>query len=167
MLVHSGIDFLTALVIFVQMKFIVSFFLFAFILTSCKKQPPLTSDEVIAVIKSFDSSWLSKNLKGVDSVLAPSYVYFTQSGGIFSRGNLVATAGSEEYTLDKMNRMEFHVQLYQTTAVVSTRWQGKGMYKGVPFDEDQRCSVTVIKHDGKVEILSEHCTPIKPGRILH
>ncbi len=132
-----------------------------------KKQQPLTEQEVINVIKRFDDGWRNKNLKEVDSVLAPSYIYFTQSGGIFSREGVVQTAGSLTYSLEKMERSGFAVQLYQNTAVVSTRWMGKGVYRGVPFDEDQRCSITVLKTGDKVEILSEHCTPIKTAGRFH
>ena len=151
------------------MKFLPGIFLLtAIVFGSCEmKQAPLTTEEVIAVIKRFDEAWRTKNLQGVDSVLSPAYIYFTQSGGTFSRSNLVETAGSQDYTLEKMDRHEYHVKLFENTAVVSTRWQGKGSYMGTPFDEDQRCSITIIKYDGKVEILSEHCTPIKPNRILH
>jgi hypothetical protein len=151
------------------MKFLAfSFLLVIIFLTSCIRKPaPLTREEVIAVIKRFDEGWRTKNLNVVDSVLAPAYVYFTQSGGTFSRTNLVKTAGSQDYTLEKMERLEYRVELFENTAVVSTRWQGKGTYLGVPFNEDQRCSLTIVKHDGKTEILSEHCTPIKWSRILH
>jgi len=135
---------------------------------SCKKkQSLLTKAEAIDVIKRFDEGWKNKKLKTVDSVLAPSYIYFTQSGGLFSRSNMVETAGSADYTLDSCNRMEYYVELYENTAVVSTRWLGKGMYNGVYFNEDQRCSFAIIKSNNKVEILSEHCTPIRPGRVLH
>jgi hypothetical protein len=138
------------------------------VIPSCKRiQSPLTKEEVITVINRFDEGWKNKNLKTVDSVLAPAYIYFTQSGGIFSRSSLVQTAGSPDYTLDTMDRREFYVELYENTAVVSTRWQGKGIYKGVYFNEDQRCSLTIIKSNDKVEILSEHCTPIKPNRVFH
>ncbi|MEO6721591.1 MAG: nuclear transport factor 2 family protein [Ferruginibacter sp.] len=151
------------------MKFLSTiFFLVLILFTSCqRKQSPLTKEEVIAVIKRFDEGWRTKNLNTVDSVLAPAYIYFTQSGGTFSRANLVQTAGSPDYTLEKMERMEYHVELFENTAVVSTRWQGKGTYFGTAFNEDQRCSITVIKQDGKTEILSEHCTPIKMSRIFH
>ncbi|RZK75514.1 MAG: nuclear transport factor 2 family protein [Pedobacter sp.] len=150
------------------MKLVSIILLMVFSLGACKKrQAPLTEAEVIAVIKRFDDAWRDKNLSVVDSVLAPSYVYFTQSGGTFSRANLVETAGSPDYTLEQVRRFEYYVQLLENTAVVSTRWQGKGIYKTVPFDEDQRCSVIIYKHNNKVEILSEHCTPIKPNRIFH
>jgi len=136
--------------------------------TSCKKRnTSLTEQDVISVITRFDDGWRSKNLQQVDSVLAPSYIYFTQSGGVFSREGVVQTAGSAEYTLENMKRSAIKVQLYQNTAIVSTRWQGKGIYRGVPFDEDQCCSMVIVKTNDKVEILSEHCTPIKSAAVFH
>lgn len=135
---------------------------------SCgSKEYPLTREEAIAAIRRFDEGWKNKDLKTVDSVLAPSYIYFTQSGGVFSRENLVKTAGSPNYSLDTTERTQYFVELYENTAVVSTRWMGKGFYNGVYFDEIQRCSLTIIKAEGKVQILSEHCTPIKPSHIIH
>ncbi len=152
------------------MKFSTGSILFLLLLSfaSCKKkQTPLTEAEVINVIKRFDDGWHNKNLKEVDSVLAPAYIYFTQSGGTFSRDGVVQTAGSSTYSLDSVNRSNIIVQLYENTAVVSTRWKGKGMYRGASFDEDQRCSIIIIKKGDKVEILSEHCTPIKTVKIFH
>jgi hypothetical protein len=134
---------------------------------SCKRIQKISEKEVIDAINKFDLGWEKKNLKTVDSVLAPAYVYFTQSGGTFSRDSVVATAGENSYLLDKVSRTEFVITLYENTAVVSTRWKGKGVYRGVPFDEDQRCSVVLIKKDNKVEILSEHCTPVKGTRVFH
>lgn len=133
---------------------------------SCK-QPDITKEEVINAINKFDNGWENKNLKAVDSVLSPAYIYFTQSGGTFSRDSVVATAGENSYLLNNMSRTEFDITLYGNTAIVSTRWKGKGSYRGEPFDEDQRCSIMLIKKDNKVEILSEHCTPIKGNTIFH
>lgn len=135
--------------------------------SSCRKNQVLTEKEVIDVINRFDEGWRIKNIKKVDSVLAPSYIYFTQSGGVFSRDGVVQTAGSDEYKLDSINRNIITVKLYENTAVVSTRWYGKGVYRGVPFDEDQRCSIIIVKSKNKTEILSEHCTPIKTTLNFH
>ena len=142
--------------------------LLTILLHSCKnKQAFLTTEEVTDVINRFDDGWENKNLKKVDSVLSPLYVYFTQSGGVFSRDSVVATAGEASYILQNMSRSEFTISLNGNTAIVSTRWKGKGSYRGTAFDEDQRCSIVVIKKDDKVEILAEHCTPIKSARIFH
>jgi Domain of unknown function (DUF4440) len=149
------------------MKFIAPL-LMVLLFASCKsKEPVLTKEEVVDVIKRFDAGWNSKNIGAVDSVLAPGYIYFTQSGGIFNRDSVVRTAGSPAYTLNRVSRSDYEVQLYGNTAIVSTRWQGKGMYKDIPFDEDQRCSITIVKTGKKVEIMSEHCTPIKPAVVFH
>ena len=83
---------------------------------SCKKkQTPLTEEEVIAVVKRFDEGWIGKNLSIVDSVLAPSYIYFTQSGSTFNRKNLVETAGSSEYLLDSAERLDYRIKLFENT----------------------------------------------------
>jgi hypothetical protein len=145
-----------------------SFLLLLFMLQACRQRTtPLTSEEVVNVIDRFDEGWRNKNLELVDSVLSPEYIYFTQSGGSFSRDSVVATAGAPSYSLEKMSRSEISVQLSGNTAIASTRWKGKGIYRGTPFNEDQRCSIVVIKQGNKVVILSEHCTPIKRLILFH
>lgn len=129
-------------------------------LASCYRNNDLTEEEVIEVIRKFDNAWLKKNSPGVDSVLAPPYIYFTQSGGLFPRDSVVATAASPEYSLSEMERSGIVVQLYGNTAVASTVWYGKGLYRGNTFNSKQRCSIIIVKQKGKVKILSEHCAPI-------
>ena len=64
---------------------------------SCQQKEILTREEVIAAIQRFDQGWKNKNPAEVDTVLSPSYVYFTQSGGTFDRKNIIYTAGSSDY----------------------------------------------------------------------
>jgi len=135
--------------------------LFLFTGLSCKQKETLTREEVITAIQQFDNGWKNKNVAAVDSVLSPSYVYFTQSGGSFDRKNLIQTAGSADYKLDTYQRQPIDIKIEGNTAIVNTIWNGKGSYFGNPFDDSQRCSITVIKKNGKVEILSEHCTLIR------
>ena len=147
---------------------VVSFFLLVFF-ASCNanngaknnNEELLTEEEVMAVIGKFDEGWKNKEEAVVDSVLSEHYVYFTQSGYTFNRAKLVATAGSDVYTLQNMERENFVVQIEGNTAVVSTIWKGEGYYHGEQFNDRQRCSVTIVKHNGEVKILAEHCTPIK------
>ncbi len=150
-----------------MIKLFVGVTVLVILFSSCRKQQLLTEKEVIDVINRFDEGWRTKNLTKVDSVLAPAYIYFTQSGGVFGRDGVVQTAGSDEYKLDSVSRNIITVKLYENTAVVSTRWHGRGVYRGMPFDEDQRCSVIIVKNKNKTEILSEHCTPIKTTLNFH
>lgn len=128
---------------------------------SCVQKETLTREEVIATIQRFDNGWKNKMAASVDSVLSPSYVYYTQSGGVFDRKSVVQTAGSTDYILDSMQRQQFDIKIEGNTAVVNSIWNAKGSYFDTPFNDRQRCSITLIKKDGKVEILSEHCTPIQ------
>ena len=144
------------------MKKLSILFLLFYFFSSCKnKDEVLTEKEVFDVINKFDVGWRTKNASIVDSVLSEHYLYFTQSGHTFNRVNLLATAGSEVYQLQTMEREQLTIQLEGNAAVVNTIWKGMGLYHGEDFNDKQRCSITIVKHDGKVKILAEHCTPIK------
>lgn len=137
--------------------------LLAFTTFSCatKQKDILTEAEVNAVIDKFDNGWKNKQGNVVDSVLSPQYMYYTQSGKTFDREGIVATAASNVYTLENMARQKRNMQIDGNTAVVNTTWIGKGVYYGNAFNDTQRCSITIVKQDGDVRILAEHCTPIK------
>ncbi len=153
-------------IVMLQKYFLVAVISFAAI--SCKRtSPPLTKAEVEELILKFDYGWEHKMLPAVDSTLGARYTYFTQSGGLFSRDSVVATAGESGYILINMSRAIVDINLYGNTAVVNTRWKGKGSYRNVPFDEDQRCSIVIVKEENKVQIVSEHCTPIKNNSVFH
>jgi len=144
------------------MKKAVFFITVSVLLLGClQKEKELTEQEVYAVLDKFDQGWEKKNADLVDSVLSEHYVYYTQSGKPFDRKNIIATAGSDVYQLQTMDREHLTLQIEGNTAVVNTIWKGKGFYHGEQFNDKQRCSVTIVKHKGKVRILAEHCTPIK------
>lgn len=145
------------------MKRVLTTFIVIASLLACQqdKEEVLSEKEVHAVMDKFDQGWKEKNAHLVDSVLSPKYLYFTQSGKTFTRQGLVETAGSEEYQLQTMERENITIQTEGNTAVVNTIWKGKGIYHGEEFNDRQRCSVTIVKHNGRVMILAEHCTPIQ------
>ncbi len=116
---------------------------------SCNHKEILTKEKVIAAVQRFDNGWKLKNSKTVDSILSASYIYFTQSGGIFDRNNVVHTAGSTDYLLDFVQRQQFDIKIEENTAIVNTVWIGKGTYLNTPFNDSQRCSITLIKKKGK------------------
>ena len=115
----------------------------------CNHKEILTKEKVIAAVQRFDNGWKLKNSKTVDSILSASYIYFTQSGGIFDRNNVVHTAGSTDYLLDFVQRQQFDIKIEENTAIVNTVWIGKGTYLNTPFNDSQRCSITLIKKKGK------------------
>lgn len=142
-----------------NITFILLFTLFS--LSCTKREELLSEQEVIEVINKFDEGWKNKRPEMVDSVLSEKYLYFTQSGHTFTRPNIISTAGSTIYALQNMERENLTMQIEGNAAVVNTIWKGKGFYHGEEFNDKQRCSITIVKHNGAVKILAEHCTPIK------
>jgi len=121
-------------------------------------QYPETTARV--VLEKYDQAWLSKNVKAFEALLSPSYLYFTSSGRVMERKEMLAMLASPDYKIESGSRDEVRVLVTESTAILSTRWRGKGTYEGKPFLDDQRCSV-VISLGLTPEVLSEHCTNLQ------
>ena len=94
------------------MKKAVFFITVSVLLLGClQKEKELTEQEVYAVLDKFDQGWEKKNSNLVDSVLSEHYVYYTQSGKPFDRKNIIATAGSDVYQLQTMDREHLTLQI--------------------------------------------------------
>ncbi len=117
-------------------------------------------DEVIQVVEAYDRAWSRKDFAAVDRILANNYVYFTSEGGIVSRRDTLNFLRSPKYILNSAERSELEVHHASSTAVVSSRWKGNGVYDGKSFHDDQRCSLVLIREGQGWKLLSEHCTQI-------
>jgi ketosteroid isomerase-like protein len=126
-------------------------------------EAPLSASEALTVVREFDDAWLRKDTAVVASLLADEFAYFSSTGGVRSREWLLDDLlGHPEYDLDRAVRGELDVILHGSTAVVSSRWRGAGSYAGEPVDDDQRCSVVVVRQGSATRIIMEHCTQIAP-----
>ena len=115
-----------------------------------------------ALIAHYDDAWKAKDVKALDKILAPEYLYFSSLGGVSDLAKTRETVASPGYRLERGERSDVRTYRFGTTVVVSTRWQGTGVFDGKPFQDDQRCSVVVGFADGRGRVLSEHCSNIPP-----
>lgn len=123
---------------------------------------PTDSAVVLRAVASYDAAWGAKDTAAVGRLLAPGYRYFTSTGGVWSRAQLLALLAAADYRLERVERSALEARLTGTTAVVSSRWRGVGTYPGGRFDDDQRCSLVLVR-DGTVWwLVAEHCTQIRP-----
>ncbi len=67
------------------------------------------------------------------------------------------------YVLERAHRSELVVTPSGTVAVVSSRWEGQGSYRGERFVDDQRCGQTWVRNGGDWQLLNEHCVQIAPA----
>ena len=110
--------------------------------TEAARIQPTYRPNVGTYVARYDSAWSQRDTSAVSRLLAPEYQYFTSRGGVSSRAATMATLSDPAYRLEHANRSEIAVSLSGPVAVVSSRWQGQGTYRGQPFKDDQRCGQT-------------------------
>jgi len=125
-------------------------------------ESPLT-EQVGALVDQYDSGWNHRDTSTVGRLLAPRYQYFSSRGEVSSRAETLAFLSSPDYLLEHATRSEVAVSLSGPVAVVSSRWQGHGTYRGEVFKDDQRCGQTWLRTARTWQLLSEHCVQIAPA----
>lgn len=119
--------------------------------------PVGTEDGLRAAVTTYDSAWLAKDAPTVARILAPEYTYFTSMGGLSDTNATLAFLADTAYMLTLSHRTDIRVKMTGTTAVVSSRWEGKGRYKAEAVRDDQTCGQTWTWMEGRWMLLSEHC----------
>jgi hypothetical protein len=126
---------------------------------------PTYRPKVGNAIATYDSAWKQRDTSTVSSLLAPEYRYFTSRGGVSSRAETLAMLSSSDYRLEQAKRSELQVWFSDQVAIVSSRWTGRGTYRGQRFNDDQRCGQTwLLTSDDVWQLLSEHCVQITPAQ---
>ena len=121
---------------------------------------PQVAAQVATLVAQYDSAWNRRDTITVSRLLAPRYQYFTSRGGVSSRAETMGFLSAPDYVLERAERSELSVSLSGPVAVVSSRWQGEGSYRGEAFKDDQRCGQTWVRTDRAWQLLSEHCVQI-------
>jgi len=116
------------------------------------------TDEVLQTLKKYDAAWNKKDSAAVGTILAPDYIYFNSTGGISTRQQTLDFLESPTYILTFVERSEIQTRRMGNTAVVGSRWKGKGTYDKGEINDDQRCSLVFAKAGKQWLLLSEHCT---------
>jgi len=127
-------------------------------------QPTYAWQEVMTFVVQYDSAWNQRDTSAVSRLLAPRYQYFTSRGGVSSRAETLVMLSDPDYRLEHAERSEIVITLSSPVAVVSSRWVGRGTYRGQPFKDDQRCSQTWLQTGRMMwQLVSEHCVQITPA----
>ena len=121
----------------------------------------LTEKEVRDFLNDYDAMWAKRDTTALKEAMADNYIYFTSVGSTTDRNKIVGWfVPADKYKVDSAIRSEIDVTIHGNTAIVSSRWIGSGSFDGEKFRDDQRCSLTIQKENGKMKLISEHCTQI-------
>ena len=121
----------------------------------------LTEKEVTDFIQHYDGLWAKRDTTGMKEAMAENYIYFSSTGNTTTRARILSWfAPADKYKVDTAKRSEVSITINGNIAVVSSRWVGSGSFDGERFSDDQRCSLIIQKENGKLKLISEHCTQI-------
>lgn len=121
----------------------------------------LTEKEVRDFVNDYDNMLARRDTASMKEAMADNYIYFTSVGSITDRKQILHWfVPADKYKVDTATRTEIDVTIHGNTAIVSSRWIGSGNFDGEKFRDDQRCSLTIQKEEGKLKLISEHCTQI-------
>jgi len=125
------------------------------------RQEKLSEQEVVDFIKHYDDLWAKRDTTGMKDAMAENYIYFTSAGSTTDRQKIISWfTPADKYKVDAAERSEISIRINDNIAVVSSRWVGSVSFEGEVFKDDQRCSLTIQKENGKLKLISEHCTQI-------
>lgn len=117
--------------------------------------------DVRSTLVKYDEAWNRKDAKTVGEVLDERYIYFSSVGSLTDRKSSLEFLAKPDYKLTSVSRTEVKLHSYDgRTAVISSRWQGKGSWSGGEIDDDQRCGQVFVKRGKVWKLLSENCAQI-------
>ena len=121
----------------------------------------LTEKEVKDFVNDYDNMWAKRDTIAMKEAISENYIYFTSTGSTSTRDRIISWfTPADKYKVDTAIRSEINVTIHGSIAIVSSRWIGSGSFDGERFSDDQRCSLTIQKEEGKLKLISEHCTQI-------
>lgn len=112
------------------------------------------------LVEEYDRAIGLKDRERLEALMSEEFTYFTSAGGIRTRPEFLDFLTSEAYQPQFRERSEIIIRSTGNTAVIGSRWRGRGTYAGTVFDDDQRCSLIFGQVNGEWRLASEHCTPI-------
>lgn len=140
---------------------LLSLVIFAFASVPAVAQPAASDATLMAALTAYDKAWNKKDVKAAGIMMADQYVYFNSRGGEpQNKQAMLEFLARPDYKLTFVERSEIVVFLSGNTAVVSSRWVGKGSWSGGTIDDDQRCGLVFVKNGKSWKVLAEHCTQI-------
>jgi hypothetical protein len=139
--------------------------LLVFIIFSCEQRTSpdqkITEQEALDFIARYDVAWNTKDSITVQALLGDKYLYFDSQGGLTPRERTLSIVAAPYYKVISARREEIQILIHENVATISSRWIGNGLWKDQPFNDNQRCGLTLAKQNGKIELIAEHCVEIK------
>ena len=113
------------------------------------------------VEKEFFDALISANVEALVRVLADDFVLIdVMTGSEVSGHDLIEVVGSAQLRFDTIDRTEFKVRTYGTTAVITGRTEMSGWYEGQEFRVTSRYTHVLVQQNETWRLVSAQGTQI-------
>lgn len=151
---------------FIYLSFIAIVFLF-----SCKEKnknkemtndyPELAKKELTLLNQQYDSALINSDTAWLNKTYANEFIYTTPEGQVRNKTQQLISVGSGGLKLDYGKSDDVTVSIYDSTAIVTGRFFGKGIFKENIIDIKERYTTVWLKRDGKWQLMTEQGTFIQ------
>jgi ketosteroid isomerase-like protein len=118
-----------------------------------------------AVLKALEEKWAAAQVRGdvaaMGSLLADTFVYTNIDGALRSKAEMIVEIKSGKLKILSAKVDDMKVTVYGDAAVVTGRWQGKGIEDGKPFDDTERWTDTWVRIQGQWRCVASQSTLLK------
>ncbi|MGH9840107.1 MAG: nuclear transport factor 2 family protein [Blastocatellia bacterium] len=117
-----------------------------------------------AVEKEFFTALIEANVETLDRVLADDFVLIdVMTGSEVAKSALLDVVGGGHLKFARIDRLEFRVRVYGTTAVVTGRTEMSGRFGGQPFGAGSRYTHVFVEQGGQWRMVAAQGTQIAPN----
>ena len=100
------------------------------------------------------------NLTTFDRLLHPDYINLQPNGGVEDKAETLASLQTGTRYWEIAQSDQFDVRIYGDTAVVISRWRGKGQNGSVMFDYQARILAVWVYENGRWQNVVAQSTPL-------
>jgi ketosteroid isomerase-like protein len=153
------------------MKVFIFFFITVIPMFSCTSKdknkdkkneyPELARKQLILLNQQYDSALIKSDTAMLNKIYASEFSYTTPEGQVRNRSQQLTTISSGGLNLDYGKSDEVEVRVYDSTAIVTGLFTGKGVFKENIIDIKERYTTVWVKRGGEWKLVKEHGTFIQ------
>ncbi|MFN2438944.1 MAG: nuclear transport factor 2 family protein [Chitinophagaceae bacterium] len=111
--------------------------------------------------QKYDSALINSDTAMLNKIYASEFSYTTPEGLVLSKSQQITNIGSGGLNLDYGKSDEVDVKVYDSTAVVTGLFRGKGVFKENIIDIKERYTTVWVKRNGEWKLVKEQGTFIQ------
>ena len=117
-----------------------------------------------AALRALEEKWDAASVKGdvaaLGAILADTFVSTSTEGHVSTKAEMLAEIKSGDVKYESSKTDDIKVSVYGNVAVVTGRWSGKVIEKGLPVESVERFTETFIKQNGQWRCVASHSSPL-------